>query len=208
MSKKLTPHLLQAEVGRTYNNRKIIAFDRIEQKTTHPKRNKYYFTVECLNCGDAVCIELYGIKKNTCLCMSHRDNANFSVEKTHKALRKQIFNSYKNRAKYKNWKFDLSEQEFYKLMDSRCFYCNTKPINELYNWSRKTHLKYNGVDRLDSHNGYTKNNTVTCCGPCNRAKNDSTLEEFFIMCTKVVQNLMAKKYFDNFDKVVDNKNKK
>lgn len=34
------------------------------------------------------------------------------------------------------------------------------------------------LDRLDSHQGYVIGNVVPCCGDCNRAKGDLTVEEF------------------------------
>lgn len=45
-------------------------------------------------------------------------------------------------------------------MEDHCFYCNFK--------SEDGYL--NGIDRLDNNVGYSVENTVSCCGPCNFMK--------------------------------------
>lgn len=89
---------------------------------------------------------------------------------------KRIFRTYKNRAKYRNLSFTLSIEEFKKIIDSNCFYCNLEPdnISKEYN----TIYSYSGIDRLDNNLGYTVKNSVACCKTCNIAKNNLSTEEF------------------------------
>jgi len=46
----------------------------------------------------------------------------------------------------------------------------------------------NGLDRVDSSKGYIKDNVVTCCENCNRAKLDLTQQEFFAMIKSIYEN--------------------
>ena len=48
-------------------------------------------------------------------------------------------------------------------------------------------LKRNGIDRLDSTQGYVNGNCVTCCGRCNEAKMSEDLSEFVLRCNRIVQ---------------------
>jgi len=56
--------------------------------------------------------------------------------------------------------FELALGEFQVLTSSPCAYCDSPPD------------PHNGVDRQDNRQGYTKDNSVPCCWPCNRMKGD------------------------------------
>lgn len=75
---------------------------------------------------------------------------------TNKELK--IYKRYKNSAKARNIKFNLSKHYFKRLINSRCEYCRCK------------YDEFNGIDRMQSDLDYTPNNCVTCCQMCNRAK--------------------------------------
>lgn len=83
---------------------------------------------------------------------------------------------------------DLSFEEFFHLSQQNCLYCGQSPQNKQQENKRnpKSYLYgnddgvfiYNGLDRIDSTIGHTKNNVVTCCSNCNYAKNNMSLEYF------------------------------
>ena len=70
-----------------------------------------------------------------------------------------------------------------------CVSCGRFPLNvittrnKVYNES----YNYNGVDRRNNLLGYTKENCVTCCEICNRAKKDLPLEEFFAWIHRLIE---------------------
>lgn len=76
---------------------------------------------------------------------------------------------------------DLSFDDFYKLSQQNCYYCNQKPymlFNAAKNrksYSEKSKLAesfiYNGLDRVDSSLPHNKNNVVPCCRTCNFYEN-------------------------------------
>jgi len=59
----------------------------------------------------------------------------------------------------KNLDFEISQEEFNKIVKEPCHYCNI--IQE---------RGFNGVDRLDSNAGYVLDNCVSCCKTCNFMK--------------------------------------
>jgi hypothetical protein len=95
---------------------------------------------------------------------------------------------YKYRAKKRNLVFDFTKAEFSNFMLEKCYYCGwkseTKP--HFHNWkSRDGFLIYNGLDRIDSTKGYTRENVVPCCRSCNSAKLNLTQQEFFHLISMI-----------------------
>ncbi len=98
---------------------------------------------------------------------------------------------YKSRAKDKNIQWELSDEEARNYFNSKCEYCNT--LNN-----------YNGIDRIDSSKGYTKDNIVPCCSVCNMMKGTKTVKEFIDIVSYILAinlltdtkiNLDSKKLF-------------
>lgn len=50
---------------------------------------------------------------------------------------------------------------------------------------------YNGLDRRNNNKGYTHDNIVPCCKPCNYAKRDMNIEEFRNWVRRVYKNFIG-----------------
>lgn len=87
-----------------------------------------------------------------------------------------LFATYRCMAGKRGIQFNLQQGEFKVLVTSSCTYCGTLPAQKK-EWRGDTFV-YNGVDRIDSGGPYALSNCVSCCGPCNRAKGEMTVEEF------------------------------
>lgn len=85
---------------------------------------------------------------------------------------------YKSNASRRGHEFILTDEEFKALTEQDCHYCGVHPSTELTCKSYNGHYTYNGVDRVDNTKGYTKENTVPCCGVCNKAKSTMSQEAF------------------------------
>ncbi|MDA3855349.1 MAG: hypothetical protein PF569_03760 [Candidatus Woesearchaeota archaeon] len=79
---------------------------------------------------------------------------------------------------------------------SHCKYCGLKHSKEIEDRlsERKTDkrlsdhiLKCNGVDRVDSKVGYTKENSVACCKYCNFAKHTMSEDDFYKWIRRVYE---------------------
>ncbi|CAN5207448.1 hypothetical protein BH09PAT1_BH09PAT1_7440 [soil metagenome] len=105
-------------------------------------------------------------------------------------LFKRKYGSYKSGAKNRNLEFKLLETEVRELFFSNCHYCGSVPMTtyELKVVHNTHPITYNGIDRIDSSKGYVKNNVVSCCKICNRAKSDMSYKEFLSWMHKVKIN--------------------
>ena len=95
------------------------------------------------------------------------------------SARTALYHSYKRSARKRNYEWSLSKDQTYALFAGDCFYCGCPPTRKF----KKSHQKNgpctaNGIDRLDNDIGYTVENSVSCCGGCNRAKGNTNLSEF------------------------------
>lgn len=87
------------------------------------------------------------------------------------------FASYKQAAARRGLPFELTRDEFQTVCRGDCAYCQ-RP-------SSGTHL--NGVDRVNSMEGYTPSNCVTCCAECNQMKAAVHADDFRAKCAQVAR---------------------
>lgn len=97
-------------------------------------------------------------------------------------IRSFLFREYKLNSRKRKIEFLLDFEEFNLLITGNCRYCGSEPSeNERFknrmNRSEPV-FKYNGVDRIDSLEGYTTKNTVSCCAKCNLMKNILSVSDF------------------------------
>jgi hypothetical protein len=107
----------------------------------------------------------------------------------------RLYSTYKTRARDKGFEFDFSKEEFEKITKSNCFYCGRTPFQKAPPNSgreKESYYIYNGIDRIDSKKGYTKENSVPCCGQCNISKNNYLEEDFIEWIRITYLNLKEK----------------
>lgn len=95
---------------------------------------------------------------------------------------RMLYSKYKKNAEKHNRAFELTSEEFYKLIISNCFYCNAIPIRPFDDYDQ---LLYNGIDRKNNKFGYTLDNSVACCTRCNFFKGAVPYEEWILFITEV-----------------------
>lgn len=89
-----------------------------------------------------------------------------------------VFRAYKQGARRRGFSFELSLDNFGKLILGRCFYCDSPPKLEYTPDKKPAGVYRNGVDRMNSNEGYTVENSVTCCFGCNLRKSDMDFSDF------------------------------
>ena len=77
----------------------------------------------------------------------------------------------------------LSLETFRKLIFQNCFYCGCKPsrvFKDVYRGKLKTDktILVNGIDRRNNDQGYTEENSVSCCTKCNTRKGVMSAEKY------------------------------
>lgn len=89
-----------------------------------------------------------------------------------------LFGNYIRGAEKRDLEFTLTFEEFEKLINQNCEYCEIPPKQIYTKKGLKSEVIYNGIDRQDNTIGYTKANSISCCKHCNFAKRESSIEEF------------------------------
>jgi 5-methylcytosine-specific restriction endonuclease McrA len=93
----------------------------------------------------------------------------------------------------------LSFEDVIYLINQDCTYCGDPPSRVQWAYHRTRTPKglstdefkiVNGIDRVDSKLGYTKDNCAPCCDKCNTIKMDMTLDEFHGKVIKIYTNII------------------
>jgi hypothetical protein len=91
------------------------------------------------------------------------------------------YESYIARAEYKNINFIINKEDYYNLINGKCYLCGTETYCN--------HI--NGIDRVSSNEGYTLDNCKTCCSSCNHMKNmyeyDSFVDKLYMIWNKHIK---------------------
>jgi len=104
---------------------------------------------------------------------------------------------YRAADKQINSPFDLLFEDFYKIVLMNCIYCNSEPKTEisikntkcLPETIKKSFIKINGLDRIDSNLDHSIGNIVPSCYTCNWMKSNKTLDYFTDWIQRVGTNL-------------------
>jgi len=116
------------------------------------------------------------------------------------------------RRKTRDLEFSLTPEEHRCIVVQNCHYCGAFPVKfsryeTKIRSDKKNNVKtcitdaavgrswiyVNGVDRIDSDNGYTSKNCVPCCSQCNTAKMDYSEKQFIDHAIKIVKFQNRKK---------------
>jgi hypothetical protein len=104
-----------------------------------------------------------------------------------------FFNQYQNNARNKGRSFDLSKDEFKKLVNSDCAYCGSKPSLFYKKTGANGPALVNGIDRVDNTKGYTVENSIPCCHSCNMMKRDKTTNDFLEHIARIAKHSIKDK---------------
>jgi hypothetical protein len=170
---------MKNEVGNQYGKLKVI-----EKGGQSPsKATRWVCLCECGNKTEVIGYSLRKGITTSCGCSRGRKE-----EFEGSAVYKKSYMSLKRISKKHKEPLELSLNEWIEKVNENCFYCGLPPYDKHYSYSKKRYSKgieednweiFNGIDRIDSSQGYTLNNTVSCCNMCNRMKSDFSQEEFF-----------------------------
>lgn len=130
---------------------------------------------------------IHGTKSCGCLQKSE----SFALD-GNRAVKNSWIRKYVSRAKRDGVEFSLTEDEFFLLCSQDCEYCGDAPVERnTYLYKRKFHdnipLIANGIDRVDPNKGYSTENSVPCCTPCNLMKTDKTQQDFINRAIRIAK---------------------
>ncbi len=104
------------------------------------------------------------------------------------AARNVVLSSYKAGAIQRNLLWLLTDNEFDDLTRGCCYFCGVPPYQTRQVNKTSGVFTYNGIDRLNSTTGYTRENCVSCCGICNKAKRNLSLADFKEWIARLVKH--------------------
>lgn len=174
----------------------LTVIEKINKK--RQKKSPNIWLCEC-SCGNKKNINTSFLKSK-----KHKSCGNNCNHRTSIAPIKKVYSTYKSVAKKYSREFLLSLNDFIEITKKPCSYCGdigvdkAKPLQNFIKFRRsknkvikntlnikKLHYIANGIDRIDSSKGYTKDNSTSCCRPCNIAKSNRTVSDFIEHAKKI-----------------------
>lgn len=161
------------------------------------KANHHWLTI--CDCGNEKETNSWCLKYNkttSCGCYQRERWLESTVKHTKNFALNALVYEYKVGAKKRGLEFTLTHEDCDYLFSQNCFYCDSEPfcVRETQSKNYKHKIVFNGIDRINNKEGYTKSNSVTCCKFCNVAKHDMELNEFLNWVNRLSRNLMKKNY--------------
>lgn len=151
---------------------------------------KHGHVMKCAcDCGKIVRVRKWNLLKGTTKSCGCRRVAVARSSKLRKlspreAVRNDFLKNYRHDAKRRSLSWELTADVFGDLIYSPCEYCGLEA--SMVRRVRGYTLMCNGVDRVDNLKGYSKENCVSCCFYCNKAKWTSSKEDFIAHAQRVV----------------------
>lgn len=152
-----------------------------------PRGKSRSWTCKC-DCGNVVEVKATNIEKfgdRGCGCRKNRRPPTTDKSPIDSAIQ-ELVRRYKSNARKRGLEWGLTDERAASLLFGNCAYTGDAPAN-IFNGNRGQVL-YNGIDRLDNTKGYVESNVVSCSRRANMAKNDMPLQQFMLLCEKVVKH--------------------
>jgi hypothetical protein len=160
--------------GEKYNRLTIISYHHSD------KRWRKHYLCLC-DCGTEKVIQgtlITSGNTKSCGCLAKETKSTLHRLPNDGGVINHLILQYKRHARDKGLEYELSYEQFEKLIRGPCSYCGIPPSNNKITKNCKGFL-YSGIDRVDSTLGYIPDNCVSACSDCNRVKCDMTKEEFY-----------------------------
>jgi hypothetical protein len=174
---------------------KLTVVDRVVHITK--QGNEYYLWSCNCDCGKKKLASTYSLnsgKATMCKKCSKTISSSKRIKPDNLSLKKRIFKNYKHHAKARGLEFAIEFSYFMQLIMSACHYCGQEPLalrgEEVYYTTGV--FKRNGIDRVNTNEGYKVDNVVPCCAGCNHAKLDSSEQEFYTLIKRIYQHQKLK----------------
>lgn len=171
------------ETGNKYGMLKVVSKSR-------RKTRKAFWDCLC-DCGKTCVVRADNLRTKTtsCGCDVYEKTCLKKGLKIGDSQFNALFSSYKNNAKRKNLPFLLDKDTFKDIVLQDCYYCGKVPSESFKKKNLKGEFIYNGVDRKDSTQGYTMENSLPCCTDCNYMKSNVHHDIFLNKIGMIYQNL-------------------
>lgn len=175
---------MRKQSGKDYSGEKFGILTVIRRDFSFRKDHNPHWLCKC-NCGEETVVSISALKKGStvsCGCVRLEQTKlrakKINIKNVGESALQSIKYTYKYNADKRDLNFNLSDDEFKKLIFDNCGYCGAKPLNKSKNRYGNGDVIYNGIDRINNDIGYEIGNCITCCKNCNRAKFKMSHQEF------------------------------
>lgn len=111
-----------------------------------------------------------------------------------RAARNNLEYQYRRGAEKRGLVFGLTTEQFDSIVTGSCFYCGDCLTNVQKGQGKTSgNFSFTGIDRVDSCQGYTLNNSVSCCWMCNNMKSATDKESFINHVNKIYKHSLGEK---------------
>ena len=143
---------------------------------TRPTWTRASATCSC-SCGGSKTVRIEALQRgvtHSCGCINKEQMAALgkSFLKGDVPGQWNAFTQYQWNAQHRNHEFNLTLEEFTRLITETCYYCGAPPYRVYQGF------RCNGLDRVDNARGYTLDNAVAACKTCNLAKRSMSHDDF------------------------------
>ncbi len=181
--KRVAPEELMLKSGDTFGRWTVIKF-------SHKVKRGLVFLCRCV-CGRERGVLgsnlRYGLSES-CGCKRFDSH----ILPAGQAARNRMFLVYKSSAKKRGRLWGLTRELFEILISGDCYFCGQPPSALTgYYKAERTKVLVSGVDRLNNEEGYTEENTVSCCKTCNYAKRVMSESEFKSWIDRVYHHFVS-----------------
>ena len=173
------------EINWENNEFKVIKFDK--EKYDQMNHKHLYYIIECKHCRAQFTRKKEALKNiiHCPNCCHARNGSNLST-----ALYDMLIH-YKNNARTRNIEWQLTEEQYKKLVKDKCYYCGAEPSERKGTIINNKIELVNGIDRIDSSKGYSIENCVSCCAMCNKMKNNYSQQQFLDKICAIYHNIKS-----------------
>lgn len=167
--------------GKRYGLLTVLSIDSTRKRIRLPGTDVFW-RCKC-DCGNEVVVKrgnLTSKATKSCGCwkalVTAERNRTYTLLEEERIFRRKL-RMYKTSAKRRNKQWELTDEDFRRLMRLPCFYCGVP--------------SFHGVDRANNAEGYTLGNSRPCCTICNIAKYTLSEIDFLAWVSRVYkyQNL-------------------
>lgn len=185
-------------VGDKHSQLTFIKF--VKNTGERPKRVRYgEFLCTCGRIKVTSIARVVAGRTQSCGCLQRQRSSEFTSARNAKqcppgqAAKTFVYRRYKTSARTRGIVFDLGLDVFLQITQKACYYCGAMPLKKANKGTVKNFsvdFIYNGVDRVDSNQGYVAGNVVPCCSRCNYMKRAMSMDEFLSAIRLIANRLL------------------
>lgn len=160
------------KIGQIIGNLEVVRFYKKPSK-----KSRWYAECRC-DCGGTRHTQVRNLQRKSSTHCGCKKDKRKPRQPEEDSLINCLISSYKGNARSKKLDFNLTREDCINLFKGECYLCGKPPSKSFKRKPYEGEYLYSSIDRVDSCEGYTKKNTLSCCTECNYLKSNKNLDEF------------------------------